>query len=230
MTPSGVDHLKWLSSYSGTIKAEACQVQDFGMDTGLVRDLSHNGVLHIFHDSTYVSAQYTTLDGTTKAPYQNMDSYLLDRTQRQFSQGVPDCCLQLDGVDPNQVVLMKAKRLPKRADFLHQVSSDNVASAKKPRLQCFRTNECEVGRLPFSYSRSALFVPSIIHKVHIVMVVDSLCNTVPWRLHFHDQRLVISIFLNNDIPWQIKSHPIPKILMKVEKNLEKKSIDLNQLY
>ena len=192
MPPNGVDHLEWLSSYSGTTTAKAFQAQDFSRDIGLVRDLSHNGVLHIFHNVTYVSAQNATLDGTTKALYQNTDSSLLDKMQRQPSEDMPDLCMQLGGPDPDQCVLIEAKRLPKRADFLHRVPSDNVASAKQPRLQCFLTNECEVGKLPFSYSRFALFVPSIIHKVHVAMVVERLCNTVLLPLHFHDRSLVTS--------------------------------------
>ena len=192
MPPNGIDHLEWLSMYSGTIKAETLEIQDLSRDTGIVSDLSHNGVLHIFHDITYVSPQNAILDGTTKALYQNTDSFLLEKTQRQISEGLPDSCLQRDGPGPNEIVLIEAERLPKRADFLHRVPSDNEAYAKKPRLQRLLRNECEIGRLPFSYSRFALFVPSIIHKVHVAMIVESLCNTILSPLHFHDRSLVTS--------------------------------------
>ena len=192
MPPNGIDHLEWLSMYSGTIKAETLQIQDFSRDIGLVSDLSHNGVLHTFHDITYVSPQNAFPDGTTKALYQNTDSYLLEKMQRQLPEGLPNACLQRDLPDPDKIVLIEAERLPKRADFLHRVPSDNEAYAKQPKLQHLFRKECEIDRLPFSYSRFALFIPSIIHEVHVAMIVEGLCNTILSPLHFNDRSLVTS--------------------------------------
>ena len=206
MPSNDIDHLKWLSSHSGVIKAESLCDQDIGRDIGLVRDLSRNGTLHIFQDVRYASLEDTLPDGTNKAlQHQNPGHRLSDKRQRQGSEDVPDCSMQLDPADPAPRLLMEVRRLPKRADFLHPVFSGNVRSAKHSGLQSktsLRTNvqwesvrllvanKCEVGRLPFTYSRFALFIPSILHKVQVAMTVERLCNTVLSPLKFQDQSLV----------------------------------------
>ncbi len=193
MPSNGVDHQVWLSSYSGTVKGEALRDQDFRTDIGLVRDLSHNGVLHIFQDITYAFLRTKFPGGASKAAgLQTLESHPLDRSQCQSFEGESDCNMQLDQADPDQCVLIEVKRLPKRADFLHPVSSSNITSAKQPGLRCLPANKCEVGRLPFSYSCFALFVPSILHKVQVAMIVERLCNTILSPLQFHDRGLVSS--------------------------------------
>ena len=183
MPSNGTDHLTWMSSYSGTHKGEALRDQDLGRDAGLVRDLSHSGTLHIFRNIRYASSQAIIFDGA---------SYPLEKMQSQPSEGVPDCSMRLHRDDLNQFDLIEAKRLPKRADFLHPVPSGNVTYAKQSGLQWLPANECEVGRLPFSYSRFALFVPAILHKVRVAMIVERLCSTVLSPLQFRDRSLVTS--------------------------------------
>ena len=143
MPSNCIDHLTWLSSYSGMIKAAALRDEDFGKDVGLVRDLSHSEKLHVF--------------------------------------------TQLSRADPNQRQIIEVKRLPKRADFLHPISSD-----KEPGLHCLPANECEVAKLPFSYSRFALFIPAILYKVQVAMIVERLCNTILYPLQFQERSLVTS--------------------------------------
>lgn len=191
MPSSGMDHLTWLSSYSGAIKAEDLCHQDVGRDAGLVRDLSHNGKLHTFQDIIYKHLEDTLPEGKTKAlQHQHTDPCLLERRQYKPSNGVRDWSMQLDSADPDQGVLMEVKRLPKRADFLHPVPSGNAGSTKWSGLQRLLAKECEVGRLPFSYSRFALFIPSILHKVQIAMTVEQLCDTVLSPLEVHHRSLV----------------------------------------
>ena len=184
MPSTGVDHLTWLSSHSGAMKADELCDQDVGRDIGLVRDLSHSGTLHILQD-----VKYASLKETLSVQHGSTEPSLLDKRQWQPSGVVPNCSMQLGRADRDQCVLMEVKRLPKRADFLHPVPSGNASSAKQSGLQWLLANQCEVGRLPFSYSRFALFVPSILHKVQVAMVVDSLCKTVLAPLKFQDRSL-----------------------------------------
>lgn len=164
---NGIDHLKWLSSYSGAIKAEDLCDQAVGGDIGLIRDLRNNGTLHIFHGVRYASLEDA------------------------FSEGLLDCNIQLDRADrDDQCVLMEVKRLPKRADFLHPVPRGNTSSARQSKTQCLLANRCEVDRLPFSYSRFALFVPSILHKIQVAMTVELLCNTILSPIQIRDRSLV----------------------------------------
>lgn len=191
MPSNGMDNLKWLSSYSGATKAEDLCDQDVGRDVGLVRDLSNNGTLHTFEGVRYASLEDTLPEGTTKAlQHQNTGPCLLDKKQCPRSDGVPDCSMQLDQADSDQCVLMEVKRMPKRADFLHPVPSGNAISAKRSGLQWLLANKCEVARLPFSYSRFALFIPSILHKIQVAMTVERLCDTILSTLHIHDRSLV----------------------------------------
>lgn len=191
MPSNDVDRPKWLSSHSGAIKAEDICEQDVGIDVGLVRDLSQNGTLHIFQDVRYALLEDTLPDGTIKAlQHQNTEHCLSDTIQCQASERAPDCSMQLDWPDPKKCVLMEVKKLPKRADFLHPVFSGNARSAKQTGLNWLLARNCEVGRLPFSYSRFALFVPSILHKVQVAMLVESLCDTILSPLKFHDRSLV----------------------------------------
>ncbi len=188
---NGMDHLTWLSSYSGTVSAAEFCDQGIGRDVGLVRDLSNNGTLHIYQDVRYTSSEDTLPDGTTKAlQRQTTEPCLSDDSHDQLSEGVADCSMQLDRANPNQCSLIEVKKLPKRADFLHPVPSGNAKPAKHSGLQWLLARECDVSRLPFSYSRFALFVPSILHKVHVAMVVERLCDTVLSPLRFEDRSLV----------------------------------------
>ena len=191
MPSNGMDSLTWLSSYSGATKAEETCGQDVGRDVGLVRDLNNNGTLHTFQGVRYASLEDPLPEGTTKTlQHQNTEPFLLDKEQCPHSDGVPDYSMQLDQTDPDHPVLMEVKRLPKRADFLHPVPSGNAIPAKQSGLQWLLANKCEVARLPFSYSRFALFIPSILHKIQVAMTVERLCDTVLSTLHFHDRSLV----------------------------------------
>lgn len=181
---------QWLSSYSGVMKPEALRDQDFTREVGLVKE---GGKLHIFQNIRYTSSGIMPLDGISKASQlHNTGPYPSDRRECQPSVGVPKCSTELGQADINQHILIEVKRLPKRTDFLHPVPSANVTSAKEPGLQLLPANDCEVGMLPFSYSRFALFIPAILHKVHVAMIVESLCNTVLSPLRFRDLSLVTS--------------------------------------
>lgn len=190
MPSDGMDHLTWLSSYSGATKAEDLCDQDVGSDIGLVRDIGHNGTLHIFQGVLCACSEDILPEGTTKVQHQDTDPCLLEKRQYQPSEGMPDCNMQLDQADPDQCFLIEVKRLPKRADFLHPVPSGNTGSTKQSGLQWLLANRCEVGRLPFSYSRFALFIPSILHKVQVAMTVERLCDTILSPLHIHNRSIV----------------------------------------
>ena len=186
-----MDHLTWLSSYSGVMKAEALRDEDFGKDVGLVRDLSHSGKLYVFHNVRCTSSESTLLNGATKdIQLQNTGTY--DRTRNQTPEGLHDRSTELYPADLNQSNMIEVKSMPKRADFLHPVPSGNATLAKEARLQWLPASACEVARLPFSYSRFALFVPAILHKVQVTLIVEGLCNTVLSPLQFKDRSLVAS--------------------------------------
>ena len=185
MPSNDVNHVTWLSTHAGVISAEDLCNQDVGRDVGLVRDLSHNGRLQILQDIKYAS-----LEDTLPVQHKDTEPCLSDKRQWQPSKGVPDCSMHPDRADPDQRVLLEVKPLPKRADFLHPVPSGNASPTKQSGLQCLLASKSEVARLPFSYSRFALFVPSILHKVQVAMIVERLCNTILLPLDFQDRSLI----------------------------------------
>ena len=184
------DHQTWLSSHSGATKAEDLCHQDLDRSVGLVRDLSNHGTLHILHDVGHTALEDTLFEGSSNFLQHPSTDLLSDKWQCRTSEGDPVRGVQLDRIDPNQCVLMQVKKLPKRADFLHPVPSGNPGPSKQSGLQWLPAEKCEINRLPFSYSRFALFIPSILHKVQLAMIGENICSTVLSPLHFTDQSLV----------------------------------------
>ena len=183
------DYPAWLSSYSGVMKAEALRVEDFNQDVGLVRDLSHSGKMHIFQD---IRSSANTLSDDAVKTCLLQDTYPSDKRQNQPSEGAHDCNTQLYPADLNQRKVIEVKRLPKRADFLHPIPSNNVTVAKESGLQWLPANDCELQKLPYRYSMFALFVPAILHKVQVAFIAQRLCDTILSPLQFQDRTLVIS--------------------------------------
>ena len=183
------DYPAWLSSNSGAMKAEALRVEDFNQDVGLVRDLSHSGKMHIFQD---IRSSANTLSDDAVKTCLLQDTHPSDKRQDQPSEGAHDCNTQLYPADLNQRKVIEVKRLPKRADFLHPIPSNNVTVAKESGLQWLPANECELQKLPYRYSMFALFVPAILHKVQVAFIAQRLCDTILSPLHFQDRTLVIS--------------------------------------
>jgi dsRNA-specific ribonuclease len=69
-------------------------------------------------------------------------------------------------------------RLPKRRDFLHpvaEVSNQNNAYTKTER---FAATDCIVDDLPVSYTIFALLFPSILHKFHVSIIMETLRTSV----------------------------------------------------
>ena len=194
MPSTGIDHTDhqtWLSSHSGATKAEDLCFQDLDRDVGLVRDLSNHGTLHIFHDVRHTALEDTLLKGSSNVlQHPSTDLCLSDKWQCRTCEGDPVRGVQLDRIDPNQCALMQVKKLPKRADFLHPVPGGNPGPSNQSGLQWLPAEKCEINRLPFSYSRFALFIPSILHKVQVAMIGENLCSTVLSPLHFTDRSLV----------------------------------------
>ena len=194
MPSTGIDHTDhqtWLSSHSGATKAEDLCYQGLDRDVGLVRDLSNHGTLHIFHEVRHTAREDPLLEGSSNVLQPpSTDLSLSDKSQCRTSEGNPVRSVQLDRIDPNQCVLMQVKKLPKRADFLHPVPSGNPSPSNQSGLQWLPAEKCEINKLPFSYSRFALFIPSILHKVQVAMIGETMCSTVFSPLHFKDRSLV----------------------------------------
>ena len=87
-------------------------------------------------------------------------------------------------------LFLEVNKLPKRIDFLHHSPAQDLKIARGSRLKRLPAECCEVDRLPFRYSQFAMFIPSVLHRIQVTMVVNHLCEDILAPLHFKDHCLV----------------------------------------
>ena len=165
------DLLSWLGRHRGAAPAKILIEESFPNDAvGIIRDLTNNGVPHIYIGLERLHSHCASgqLDGATQS------------TQDQAIEE-----------EIEEEIYIKARKLPKRADFMHAIPlQDRERLELSSRL--LRPSECIVDRLPFIYSQFALLVPSILHRVEISMVAEDLCRNLLSSVEFSDLSLVIT--------------------------------------
>lgn len=87
------------------------------------------------------------------------------------SPGSPGC----SGVNKT---LIQAVRLPKRRDFLHPVYQDANKNDAYTKVESLLASACIVDNLPARYAILALLFPSILHKLEVYMIADTLRTTL----------------------------------------------------
>lgn len=205
--PPNVDDLcAWAEERSGTIKAEDLRQTDIdGGNAGLVRNLAENGRPHAFHDVRYTGLEDLQSDGPMDIDQdENMDevssngadvmgeSPTMDKCVRDLSQSEStNRAMDVDECEEDEgLILLEVTRLPKKVDFLHHTPEQDAKLAKESTLRKLLIKHCVMDRLPFTYSRFAGFIPSILHKVQVAMIVHRLCATVLSPLQLRDIQLV----------------------------------------
>ncbi|KAI4626702.1 hypothetical protein J4E83_003854 [Alternaria metachromatica] len=81
----------------------------------------------------------------------------------------------LTGVDET---LIQVVRLPKRRDFLHAVFENANKSEAYTKVESLLASSCLVETLPTRYAILALLLPSILHKLEVYMIADTLRTTI----------------------------------------------------
>ena len=193
--PHSVSHLSaWVEMHSGFVRADNLCDRDLQGGAGLVRDLTQNRQPYIFHDVRYAIIDDVCSDGSFK-PDQN-ESRLQARSNGSINgalskNSMTDDITHLDEDNGTETcVLIEMTKLPKKNDFLHHMPDQDAKIARTSRVQMLLAQGCEMDRLPFKYSLSAMFMPSILHKIKVAMIVDRLCLTVLSPLQFKDRGLV----------------------------------------
>lgn len=87
---------------------------------------------------------------------------------------------------------LQGTKIPKRTDFLHPVAGDAKSRLHHTAKQCVAARSCAINRLPATYSRFALFVPSITHKIEILFVAEKLSQTILAPVGFENLHLVVT--------------------------------------
>lgn len=158
----------WPNRYQGA--AAASSLSDKGVVTnalGIVRDPTQNGTPFIFGGIEWLQPQCTCdqLDGTM--------------------QSIQDT----ETVEKEMYI--KARRLPKRADFLHPIPlRDRDKSELSSKL--LRASDCTVDKLPFVYSQFALLIPSILHRVEVDLIAEDLCSSLLPSVGFSNLSVVLT--------------------------------------
>ena len=155
---------EWLSLSTGAQPAnDVCPPHlDIGQQ-GLVRDREAQGRIYILKGLTHDVPDAYQEDGSMIVP------------------GAGD------------LLYLKLVNLPKRKDFLHSVQVANQTNAvSRSGFVYLPASRCTIDRLPFRYSRFALFIPSIMHRLELSMVAEQLCNTVLLPVVFKGLDLVVT--------------------------------------
>ena len=166
VTPNTKDLGAWISSFLGT--RQAGMLLDSTMassDVGIVRDMTNYGTPYVFR-------------GVSNREPDRLDDAEQSAMMVDSKAATNDC--------------LKVTKLSKRADFLHGPPSQNEKTVAGLGVKYLPADDCEVDNLPFTYSRFALFIPSIMHQIEIVFVAEHLCKTLLSPVHFTDLSLVIT--------------------------------------
>ncbi|TKA52035.1 hypothetical protein B0A49_11784 [Cryomyces minteri] len=88
---------------------------------------------------------------------------------------------------------LRVMSLPKRRNFLHRIPvSAQHRTDSQSTLRFIAVSSASIGNLPFRYSLFALFVPSILHRYELLMLVDGLCNSILSPIGICNRRLVLT--------------------------------------
>ena len=131
-------------------------------DIGLIRDLSHDGTPYIFHEAKTATYESALEVGVVDANQDKKSSYQL----------------------------LLVRRFPKRADFLHEIAESDEKPKRGSGKQWLLAETCELDSLPMKCALFSSFIPSILHVVQKVIVVDQLCNTLLGPLQIKDRTQV----------------------------------------
>ena len=193
--PNGVANFsKWVETNTGVVRVDHICEDDISEGAGLVRDLMQNRLPYVFRNVRYASIEDLYAD----------DAMDIDRYSEKMPKDLemslgeaipagkgPDGEMDLDeDTNTETCVLIETTRLAKKVDFLHRPSSHGLQIPKASRIQLLFAEKCEMDRLSFKYSRFAMLVPSILHRVQAALVVDQLCETILSPLQFNDRNLV----------------------------------------
>lgn len=182
--PCNIDDFgTWHHNHTGVIGALDLCEDDVGEDAGIIRD-TQNGVPHIFRKVVYASAGDILNSGSVNACQDRMMGKVPSIMKINNNMDVDQ-----DDI-PGTSVLLEVTKLPKKMDFLHKSPGQDARVVKESKPRMLLAERCEMDRLPLKYAYFAMFVPSILHRIKVTLVVDSLCNGLLSPLEFKNRNLV----------------------------------------
>ena len=89
--------------------------------------------------------------------------------------------------------IIQAVRLPKRRDFLHIIMENENKNQAFTRIEHIMASACIVENLPASYAIFGLLFPSILHKLEVQIIADTLRTTLLKPIEVNDSHLSILV-------------------------------------
>ncbi|PGH14756.1 hypothetical protein AJ80_05800 [Polytolypa hystricis UAMH7299] len=134
---------------------------------------------------------------------------LVRRLDKQTRPWVPEMCLwkspELEDsyaangehdmqVEEPELLHVEGTVLPKRTDFLHPVMTSNSDSLPLAHTakKCRPARDCSVDKLPSKYTRFAVFIPSIIHRLETLLLAEMLATSILAPVRFKNLKLIIT--------------------------------------
>ncbi|KAI9707868.1 MAG: hypothetical protein M1820_004474 [Bogoriella megaspora] len=89
-------------------------------------------------------------------------------------------------------LVIKTTRFPKRTDFLHSVPASNTKNEAYTTVELLPARQCTVDKLPSKYAIFAAFVPSILHRCHLLLTAKLLRDGLLQPLQINDVGLILA--------------------------------------
>ncbi|KAK0948551.1 Dicer-like protein 2 [Friedmanniomyces endolithicus] len=122
------------------------------------------------------------------------DSHGLGLVHVNGQQGLSYMLQRLDKIQPNSghgEHRLVVKRFPKRKDFLHEVPRGQSGSVAYTTEETFLANECSVDQVPLKTCLMAAFLPSVMHRIDVRLLAQSLQATILEKVDITDTSLII---------------------------------------
>lgn len=189
LPPDTEDLTSWILKHRGVTKAIDLCESDLGDNAGLIRDSASTGVRYVFKGRWSGSAGDVLNIGLGKRKWHDVASQ--DETMEQTCSTGNNDDISVGYEDRDSAIpLLEVTRLPKKVDFLHQSPSQDARIANQSKTQTVPAQRCEMDRLPLKYAHFAMFIPSILHRIQVALVVEELCNGLLSPLQLQDRGLV----------------------------------------
>ncbi|KAK0849210.1 Dicer-like protein 2 [Friedmanniomyces endolithicus] len=122
------------------------------------------------------------------------DSHGLGLVHVNGQQGLSYMLQRLDKIQANSENgehRLVVKRFPKRKDFLHEVPRRQSGSVAYTSEESLLASECSVDKVPLKTCLIAAFLPSVMHRVDVRLIAQSLQATVLEKVNIMDTSLII---------------------------------------
>jgi hypothetical protein len=90
-------------------------------------------------------------------------------------------------------IVIEAIRLPRRRDFLNPIPVDSMKSDAYTKTGTLLASACMVDNLPVSYSMLALLFPSVLSRLEVYLIADTLRTTILKPVAFDTQHIPILV-------------------------------------